>query len=152
MKTLNRIIVSALLMSSDGKILLGKVREGGVYPDCWHIPGGGVDEDETKEQALIREIKEEVGLDISSYPIKLVRDTDTGEADKSDKKTGETYHVVMQFIVYQINIPLPSEGIKIELHDDLTEYRWVAITDLPKYKHTPPSQNLFKSLGYLPDN
>ena len=86
MRTLNRTIVSALLISDDGNVLLGKVREGGVYPDCWHIPGGGVDEGETKEQALIREIHEEIGLDIASLPKKLVRDTDTGEADKTDKR------------------------------------------------------------------
>jgi len=149
MRTINRTIVSAMLMSNDGKILLGKVREGGVYPDCWHIPGGGVDEGETKEQALIREMHEEIGLDIAKFPKKLVRDTDTGVADKTDKQTGETYHVVMQFNVYQINMPLHSSDIQIELHDDLTEYRWVSIGDLPNYKHTPPSEKLFKALGCL---
>lgn len=152
MRTINRTIVSAMLMSSDGKILLGKVREGGVFPDCWHIPGGGVDEGETKEEALIREMQEEIGLDVAKFPTMLVRDADTGKANKTDKQTGETYHVVMQFNVYQVDIPLPSLEIRIELHDDLTEYRWVALTDLPKYKHTPPSQKLFKSLGYLSDN
>lgn len=152
MRTINRTIVSAMLMSSDGKILLGKVREGGVYPDCWHIPGGGVDEGETKEQALIREMQEEIGLDISTFPKKLVRDTDTGKADKTDKQTGETYHVVMQFNVYQINISLASSAIKIELHDDLTEYRWVSIGDLSNYKHTPPSEKLFTKLGLYKNN
>lgn len=149
MRTINRTIVSAMLMSNDSKILLGKVREGGVYPDCWHIPGGGVDEGETKEQALIREMYEEIGLDIANFPKKLVRDTDTGEANKTDKQTGETYHVIMQFNVYQIDIPLPSSDVKIELHDDLTEYRWVELSELSHYKHTPPSEKLFKSLGYI---
>lgn len=152
MRTVKRTIVSAILMSSDDKILLGKVREGGVYPNCWHIPGGGVEEGETKELALIREMHEEIGLDITRFSKKLVRDTDTDEADKTDKQTGETYHVIMQFNVYQINIPIPNSEINIELHDDLTEYRWVSINDLPNYQHTTPSQKLFKSLGYLPKN
>lgn len=148
MKTLNRTIVSAMLISTDDKILLGKVREGGVYPDCWHIPGGGVDKGETKEQALVREIKEEVGLDISGYLTKLVRDIDTGEATKTDKDTGEQFHVIMQFNVYQVDIPMPSTEVKISLHDDLTEYKWVELDNLSQYRHTPPSQRLFSALGY----
>lgn len=149
MKTINRIIVSAVLISSDDKILLGKVREGGVYPNCWHIPGGGVDEGESKDQALVREMKEELGINISSYDRKIIRDIDTGEADKTDKSSGEKYHVIMKFNVYQINIPLKASEIKISLDDDLTEYEWVSKSDLGKYKHTPPSEKLFKALGYL---
>ena len=149
MRTIKRTIVSAILRSNDDKILLGKVRLGGVYPDCWHIPGGGVDEAETKEQALIREMQEEIGLDVTKLPIKLVHDTDTGEADKTDKTTGETCHVVMQFNVYQIDLTKDSSNVSIQLQDDLTEYRWVAITGLGSYKHTPPSKKLFIKLGYL---
>lgn len=149
MRTISRTIVSAVIISADDKILLGKVRAGGVYPDCWHIPGGGVDEGETKEQALVREIKEELGLDISAYRITLLSDTGEGEAVKKDKNTGEELLVKMQFNVYQVFLPTTAEKTAISLNDDLQEFQWVTKSDLKLIKNTPPSQKLFANLGWL---
>jgi 8-oxo-dGTP pyrophosphatase MutT (NUDIX family) len=145
----NRTIVSAVIISQDGKILLGKVRKGGVYPDCWHIPGGGVDEGEDKETALVREIKEELGLDIQSLSKPLISDSGTDQAVKTDKDTGEQFLAIMQFNVYQINLDQPAMQIAVALNDDLTEYQWVEKFDLKNYKHTPPSQKLFSQLGWI---
>jgi len=149
MKKKKRAIVSAVLISKDNKILLGKVREGGVYPDCWHIPGGGVDGDETKHQALIREIKEEVGIDIDNIKQVLLSDYDTGVAEKIDKSDGEKYLIEMAFNTYKVVLPFEAEKISVSLDDDLKEYKWVEMKDLGNYKHTPPSEKLFTSLGWL---
>lgn len=149
MKQKNRTIVSAVLVSKDNKILLGKVRDGGVYPDCWHIPGGGVDEGEDKETALIREMKEEIGLNIRDKSMKLLSDSDTGEAVKTDKDTGEKWLVKMSFNVYKVSLGENAGDIEISLDDDLKEYQWVPIADLKNYKHTPPSEKLFREIGWL---
>jgi ADP-ribose pyrophosphatase YjhB (NUDIX family) len=54
LREIQRDIVSALIFAKDGKLFQGmkEPRKGGVYSDCWHIPGGGVEEDESKEEAL----------------------------------------------------------------------------------------------------
>ena len=46
MREIERTIVSGLVFSKDGKLLMGlkDPAKGGVYPDVWHIPGGGIDE------------------------------------------------------------------------------------------------------------
>lgn len=149
MKQKNRIIVSAVLVASDNKILLGKVRVGGVYPDCWHIPGGGIEEGEDTLAALTREITEEVGIDIANMPTKLLSDSDTGEAVKTNQNTGEKELILMKFNVYQVDLDKASEDIRISLDDDLREYMWVTKDKLKEYKHTPPSQRLFEKLGWM---
>jgi len=149
MKTIYRTIVSALIFSKDGKLLMGMKdpKDGGVYADCWHIPGGGVDEGETKEQALRREILEEVGVDIASCKVALVDDQGTGETEKTLKDTGEEVFCKMQFNVYRVDIDQNADKIKTELSDDLVKLAWVDLTDLNNYKLTPPSVALFKRLG-----
>ena len=55
--------VGVILIRPDGAILLGRRRYPGE-PECWCLPGGKVDPGETPETALIRELKEELGIDV----------------------------------------------------------------------------------------
>jgi 8-oxo-dGTP pyrophosphatase MutT (NUDIX family) len=152
MRTINREIVSALIFSKDSKLFQGMKAEGkgGVYSDCWHIPGGGVDEGEDKITALIREIKEETGIDISLYKIELVDNFGKGESEKILKDTEEKVLCKMNFYVYKIAIDDKyASEIKVELNDDLVKYKWFDLIDLKNIKLTPPSVELFKRLGYI---
>lgn len=60
MKTLN---VVAAIIHKDNKILATK-RGYGEFINQWEFPGGKIEENETKEEALIREIKEELNVEI----------------------------------------------------------------------------------------
>jgi len=152
MRSINRDIVSALIFSKDGKLFQGMKAEGkgGVYSDCWHIPGGGIDDGENPIHALIREIREETGIDISSYKIELVDDLGRGESEKVLKDTGEIVLCKMKFNVYRVIIEDKiADEIKVSLDDDLVKYRWSDLADLKDLKITPPSIELFTRLGYL---
>ena len=65
MKTLN---VVAAIIKKDNKILATK-RGYGEFINMWEFPGGKIEANETKEEALIREIKEE--LDCTIKPTKF---------------------------------------------------------------------------------
>lgn len=152
MRRIQRQIVSALIFSKDGKLFQGMKdpAKGGVYSDCWHIPGGGIDEGEEKETALIREIKEETGIDISNYKIELVDDEGYGENEKTLKETGEKVLCEMTFNVYKIVIEdKMADEINVKLEDDLVKFDWINLNDLKNIKLTPPSVTLFRRLGYL---
>lgn len=54
------------IVEYEGKILVGKKikKPGHPLSEHWHIPGGRVRDDETNEEAISRELKEEAGLDV----------------------------------------------------------------------------------------
>ena len=61
MKTIH--VVAAIIR--EGEKLFATQRGYGEYKDKWEFPGGKVEENETPEDALIREIKEELDADIT---------------------------------------------------------------------------------------
>jgi 8-oxo-dGTP diphosphatase len=59
------VLVAALaLLDEDGRVLLTQRPEGKSMAGLWEFPGGKVEPGETPEAALIREIREELGLDL----------------------------------------------------------------------------------------
>jgi 8-oxo-dGTP diphosphatase len=58
------ILVSAVaLIDPDGRVLLAQRPEGKSLAGLWEFPGGKVEQGESPEAALIRELKEELGID-----------------------------------------------------------------------------------------
>lgn len=150
MREIQRIIVAALIFSQDNKLLLGRKDpvKGGVYSDCWHTPGGGVDEEETFEQAVTREVMEEVGLDITPYALERIPIVDYGVAEKILKDSGEEVLCHMEFNRFKIIINNKrADEIQIQLKDDLVEARWFALEELTSIKQIPGSKEFFRKLG-----
>jgi 8-oxo-dGTP pyrophosphatase MutT (NUDIX family) len=152
MRTIQRDVVAAMIFSADGKLLMARQNSkgGGVYIDCWHIPGGGVEEGETKEEAMLREIKEELSFDVSPYDMTRIDDGGKDTAEKTIKSTGERVLAEMKFSIYKIIIAdKKSDQISIALDEELGEYGWFTLEEIKTVKLTPPSIVLFKKLGYI---
>lgn len=60
------LVVAAALVDLDGRVLLTQRPPGKKLAGMWEFPGGKVEPNETPEAALVRELHEELALDISA--------------------------------------------------------------------------------------
>ncbi|TDL85856.1 (deoxy)nucleoside triphosphate pyrophosphohydrolase [Meridianimarinicoccus aquatilis] len=57
------LVAAVVLVDPDGRVLLAQRPEGKAMTGLWEFPGGKVEQGETPEAALIRELHEELGID-----------------------------------------------------------------------------------------
>lgn len=149
MRTVHRDIVGAFIFSKDDNFLIGKSTKGGVYEDQWIIPGGGVEEGETKLDALKRELLEETGLVIADEIIEQLDEVHSGESEKTLRETGERVYVEMQFYNFVIKLPETAANVLLKTEDDFINPRWVARDELKTVDLSPPTITILKILSYL---
>ncbi len=59
-------VAVGILLQSNGKILLAQRPKGKIYAGYWEFPGGKIEKGETVQQALTRELQEELGITVLS--------------------------------------------------------------------------------------
>ena len=112
----SRIRVVAAMIEKDGKYLITQRRPSATLPLLWEFPGGRVEENETDEQALLRELKEEMEIAVE------VR-------DRVIHVQHSYPHYDIDFRVYRCR--LVSGSIQNgKVHD----HRWVTPQDMDKYE------------------
>jgi len=56
------LVVAAALVDADGRVLIAQRPEGKSMAGLWEFPGGKIEADESPDDALIRELREELGI------------------------------------------------------------------------------------------
>ena len=59
------IVAAVALVDTDGRVLISRRPEGKAMAGLWEFPGGKLESGETPEAALIRELREELGIDVA---------------------------------------------------------------------------------------
>ena len=116
MKTIH---VVAAIIRKDNKILATQ-RGYGEYKDGWEFPGGKINEGETPEEAIVREIKEELDADIAVGDLLV-----TVEHDYKD------FHLSMQCF---------WASLKEDSHIELLEHeasKWLSMNELNSVEWLP---------------
>ncbi len=123
--------VGAIILDAD-KILLEK-RRNSPGKGKWSIPGGLVDLGETVEEAVIREVKEETGLEV--HDPRLV---DVVNYVSLDEKGSVLYHYVI------IDYLVTSSGGKPEAASDAEDLKWVPLLKVEEYDLTESFRFFFQ--------
>lgn len=121
-------IVVGLVTTEDGKVLLGK-RHQPETPEIhgkWEFPGGGIDYGETPEEALVRELREETGLEIEITRLLPKVFSNVWNWTK------DAYQVII------LSYECKAVGGKLEPHDEeISELQYFNPTDVD-YKNALP--------------
>jgi 8-oxo-dGTP diphosphatase len=128
------LVAACALIDRDGRVLLARRPEGKWMAGLWEFPGGKLNPGETPEAALIRELKEELGIDISA---------DCLAPFAFASHPYERFHLLMPLFLCRRwkGIPRPREG------QTLT---WVRPERLAEYPMPPADKPLIPLLrGFL---
>lgn len=143
---LRHVTINALVVK-DGKVLLGKrgTYNGGeplLEAGKWALIGGFLSRDETVEQALKREIKEESGWEVDNLRLLHIKDNPDRPAEDRQNvefvyivdainKTSESDEEVSRLEWFSLDSIPPKEEIAFDHQDDLTIYTRFLKNNLP---------------------
>ncbi|BDH45110.1 nucleoside triphosphatase NudI [Salmonella enterica subsp. enterica serovar Choleraesuis] len=138
-----RIIVCPII-ENQGAILLCKMpKNRGVFPGQWALSGGGVEPGERLEEALKREVREELGDRITLESI-----TPFTFSDDIRTKTyadGSTETLYMVYLIFDCR----SSSRDVVINEEFEEFAWVEPQDLPRYDLNVATRATLKARGLL---
>lgn len=116
------VAVKGIIRRSDGKILIVKRSDGDDHaPGLWETVGGGMDERTTPQEALRREIMEEVGLNVE---VREPFNVFSCLKDNGEFKVGITF-------------ACDYDSGEVRLSHEHTEFQWINPADFAKYESSP---------------
>ena len=126
------IIGVGAVIIKDGKILLEK-RKNEPGKGKWSVPGGLVELGESVEQTVMREVKEETGLEVEKP-----EHIDVVDNIIRDESGRVKYHFVI------IDYFMKLKGGTLKAASDAEELKWVPLSDVEKYDLTKTFREFFQ--------
>lgn len=126
------------IVKKDGAILMRKKPAGSPpYKETWYIFGVEATSGIDPNQAIIDEVREKSGIEVS------VRNKVSWDTEIKNDLDG-----VEKFFVY-LDVECEYVGGDIVVGEGIEKIEWVMPKDLTSYDIVPPSRVLFEKLGYI---
>lgn len=125
------VVVAAAVVVRDGQVLLTRRLEGQHLAGMWEFPGGKIEDGESPEEALVRECREECGIEVEVTGILDVTHHRYPEKDvlllfyRCDLRAGEVRHL------------------------QVADHAWVTPSDLDDYPLPPADERVVARIREL---
>ena len=126
-------VVAAALIDQNQKVLLQKRPEGKQMAGLWEFPGGKVEEGETPELALVRELYEELGISVDA--------NDLGPAIFASEPLDDRHLILLLYTC--------KKWIGKPISIDAEEIRWVSIDKMNNLPMPPADLPMIEKLAHL---
>lgn len=130
---IQKIILAGVVFNKQGKALILQRNENeDIYPGMWELPSGKRELFESSHDTLVREIKEEAGLDIE-----VVQPCSVFEykIEKPNEIRDST----------QINFIVTSNTLEVKLSEEHQNYAWVSKDEINKYGVSDETKKVIQS-------
>ena len=127
-----RVEVAVAILLSRGRVWIQRRRTRDSLRDCWEFPGGKLEPGESARDGLRREVREELGLDLSEYAVQLYGRAHHGYPEQT---------VDIRFFLCRLPSP-PS----------LDTGRWVEPSRLSTYRFPPANRSIVRKLLEMKKN
>ena len=124
------LVVAAALTDAEGRVLMARRPAGKQHAGLWEFPGGKVEPDETPKAALVRELREELGVEIDPQ----------GLAPIAFSESPGERHLVL--LLYRCR-SWSGDAQAI----DAAEIRWMAVDELVALDMPPADRPLAEALA-----
>lgn len=107
-------VVNAIIKNSQNKFLVIKRKNNEIHPNKWAFPGGIIKKREEFDQALKREVKEEVGLEIKKIIKKI---------SEYDYSRGDGYWTKGKCFLVETN------NFDVKINNEIQDFKWVSLEE-----------------------
>lgn len=126
-------VAAAIVADEEGRVLIARRREGKSQAGLWEFPGGKIEPGETPEACIVRELKEELDIDV-----------------RPGERFGEHEHDYGDVRIRLIAVRASYAGGAVRLADH-DRHEWVLPAALPRYPLAPADVDFAKRLAGAAD-
>ena len=128
---MRRIRVAAAVVWDGARLLMTQRAAGGALGLMWEFPGGKIERDETPEQAIVREVREELG--VSATPLEPLHSV------AHDYAHGTRVEIVF--------VSCTLDSLTFTLSDEVNAARWLPPAEIDLSGVLEADRDFLRSLG-----